>query len=150
MGRLGIGRAGCDDTRAGPFDIFLATPPTRATPPRIRPRFAEPRAKPVGLESATEATHHYVLELDVLVEPVLRAFAAEARLLHAAERRDFGRDDAFVDADHPAFQRLRHAPRAAEIAGVEVRGQAERRVVCRRNRFFFRLETECRANGAEG
>src|SRR5262245_23634398 len=39
------------------------------------------------------APHAEVLDLEELLEAVLRSFAAEPGLLHAAERRDLGRDD---------------------------------------------------------
>ena len=70
-----------------------------------------------------------VLDLEPLVDPVLRALAADAGLLHAAERRDLGRDEAGVDADDAVVERLRDAPDAADVAAVEVRGEAVRRVV---------------------
>ena len=42
--------------------------------------------------------------------PYFEPSRPEARLLHAAERRDLGRDQAGVDADDAVFQRLGHAP----------------------------------------
>src|SRR5206468_9827973 len=53
-----------------------------------------------------------VLDLEKLLEPVLRSFAPEARFLHAAERRDLGRDDAGVDADDAVLERFGDAPDA--------------------------------------
>src|ERR1700760_2263888 len=72
--------------------------------------------------------HHHVFDLDIFFHAVMRAFAPEAALLDAAERGDFGRDQAGVDADHARLQRLRDAPDAAEIARVEIGRQPERRV----------------------
>ena len=66
------------------------------------------------------AAERQVLHLQVVLDAVFGAFAAEAGLLHAAERRDLGRDDAFVDADDAVFQRLGDAPDAADVAGVEI------------------------------
>jgi len=43
--------------------------------------------------------------------------------LRAAERRDLGRDDAFVDADDAVFEPLGHAPDAADVAAVEIGGE---------------------------
>src|SRR2546430_10364528 len=62
-------------------------------------------------------------------EGVFRAFAADAAFLHAAERGDLGRDDALVDADDAVFERLGDAPNAADVAAVEIGGEAEFGVV---------------------
>src|SRR5690606_13958911 len=53
-----------------------------------------------------------ILDLEELLEAVFRALAAYAALLDPAERRHFGRDDAFVDADDAALQRLGGSPGA--------------------------------------
>ena len=50
--------------------------------------------------SSGEPAHAQVLDVEVLVDADPRAFAAEARLLDAAEGGDRRRDDARVDADH--------------------------------------------------
>jgi hypothetical protein len=39
-----------------------------------------------------------VFDFEEFLDAVFRAFAADAALLHAAERGDLGRDDALVDA----------------------------------------------------
>ena len=70
-------------------------------------------------------------------------------LLHAAERRHFGRDDALVDADDAVFQRLGHAHHAADIARVEIGGEAVLRVVRDPDRFGFVLEAEQRRDRPE-
>ena len=80
-------------------------------------------------DHASDASHAQVLDLEPLVDPVLRALAADAGLLDAAERRDLGRDDPGVDAEDPVLQRLRHAPDAGHALAVEVARQAVRRVV---------------------
>jgi hypothetical protein len=54
--------------------------------------------------------------VEVVLDAVLRALAADAGFLDAAEGRDFGGDDAGVDADDAVFQRLGHAPDAADVA----------------------------------
>src|SRR3546814_8228052 len=69
--------------------------------------------------------HAQVLQFQVFLDAVLGTFAAQARLLHTAERPDFVRDDAGVDADDAVFQRFRHAPHARVITRVEVSRQAE-------------------------
>src|SRR5436309_198801 len=60
-----------------------------------------------------EAGHGEVLELEPFLDSVLRAFAADARLLDAAERRHLGRDEAGVQRHDPGLERLAHAPGAA-------------------------------------
>jgi hypothetical protein len=92
----------------------------------------------------------HVLDLEVVLDAVLGAFAAEAGFLHAAEGRHLGRDDAGVDADHAVFQRLGHAPDAAHVAGVEVGGEAELGVVGHADRLGLVLEAEQRRHRAEG
>src|SRR4029453_5970284 len=51
-----------------------------------------------------------VLDLEVLVDAVLRTLAADPRLLHAAERRLGGGNETGIDADHPVLQPFRDAP----------------------------------------
>src|SRR5262245_22617262 len=77
---------------------------------RLRPR----------LQSDTE-----VLDLEELLEAVLRPFAADARFLDAAEGRHFGRNDARIDPDDAVLERLGDAPDAADVAAVEIRREAE-------------------------
>lgn len=65
-----------------------------------------------------------VAHLKVLVDAVLGALPAKARLLDPAEGRGLGGDAALVEAHHPVLQRLRHAPRARQAARVKVGRQA--------------------------
>ena len=76
---------------------------------------------------AVDAAHAEVFDLEELLDAVFRAFAADAAFLHAAERRDLGRDDALVDADDAVFESLGDAPDAVDVAAVE--GGAEFGVV---------------------
>src|SRR5437764_7526110 len=85
-----------------------------------------------------------VLDLDVLVDPVLRAFPAEPRLLDPAERRDLGRDQAGVDPDHAVLERLGHPPDAPDIARVEVRREPEFGAVRELDHFGIGLEADQR------
>src|ERR1043165_631212 len=64
-----------------------------------------------------------VLDLQELVEAVLRTLAAKTRFLDAAKRRHFSRDDPGVDADDAVLERFGDAPDAADVAAVEVRGE---------------------------
>ena len=55
-------------------------------------------------------------------EPQWTTSWADAALLHAAEGRDLGRDDALVDADDAVFEGLGDPPDAADVAAVEIGG----------------------------
>ena len=70
-------------------------------------------------------------------------------MLDAAERRDRGADESGVDADHAALERARHAPHAADIARVEIRGQAEFGVVGKPDGLGLVLEAEQRRHRSE-
>jgi hypothetical protein len=48
------------------------------------------------MKLAVDAAHAEVFDLEELLDAVLRAFAADAAFLRAAEGRDLGRDDALV------------------------------------------------------
>src|SRR6202049_2193196 len=75
---------------------------------------------PLGWQRRLNPRHHHVFDLDIFFHAVMRAFAAEARFLDAAEGGDFGGDQAGVDADHAGFERLRYPPDPAEIARIEI------------------------------
>jgi hypothetical protein len=47
------------------------------------------------------------------------AFAAEARLFDPAKGRDFGGDEAGIDADDPRLQRFDDTPHAGQVAAVK-------------------------------
>ena len=79
--------------------------------------------------STLDAADAEVLELGVVEDAVLRAFAAEARFLDAAERRDLGRDDAGVEADDAVLERLGDAP--ASAPGRACRNRRRGRTRCR-------------------
>src|SRR3954464_1327779 len=64
--------------------------------------------------SAVEPADAGVFHRQVVLDAVFRALAPDTRFLDAAERRDLGRDQAFVDADEPVFERLRDPEGAAE------------------------------------
>src|SRR5688572_28236107 len=91
-----------------------------------------------------------VLDLEELLDAVLGPLAAQSGLLHTAKRRDFRGNQSGVDADHPGFERFRHAPDAADVTTVEVRSKAELGVVGHRDRFLLRAEAEQRRDRAEG
>src|SRR5688572_29633789 len=76
-----------------------------------------------------QITEAEVLDLDVVVDAVVRTFAPDARLFDAAERHLGHRDQAGVDADHAVLERLGHAEDPADVAAVEVARQAELGVV---------------------
>src|SRR4029077_21097418 len=91
-----------------------------------------------------------ILHFDVLLDAVLRSFAADAGLLHASERRDFVGDQTGVHANHAGFDRFAHAPDAAYIARVEIGGEPELAVVRHRHALLFGLEAEQRRHRTEG
>src|ERR1700737_3782140 len=52
--------------------------------------------------------HRHVLRLQKLHQPLMRAFAADAGLLHAAERRGRIGDEPAIETDHAELELLRH------------------------------------------
>src|SRR6266567_8527436 len=81
-------------------------------------------SKDAQCRSVLDPAHAQVLHLEVLLDAVLGALAADAAFLDAAEGRDLRGDDALVDADDAVFERLGSAPDAADVAAVEVGGEA--------------------------
>src|SRR3954453_4494327 len=65
-----------------------------------------------------------VLRLQVLGQALVATLAADAALLHPAERRRRVADVPAVDPDHAELERLAQPPPAGEIAGVDVGDQA--------------------------
>src|SRR5579863_3607590 len=88
-----------------------------------------------------DAGHHHVFDFEIFFHAVMRAFAADAGFLDAAEGGNFGGDQAGIDADHARLQRFRHPPDAAEIASIEIRREPKRRLVAHRDHVGFILET---------
>src|SRR5690606_30623645 len=84
----------------------------------------------------------HVLGLHELQEPLGAPLAAEAALLGAAERGGRVRDQASVEADHPALQALRQAQAAGQVGGVEVADEAVLGVVDRRQQLRLVLEAD--------
>src|SRR6516164_9952862 len=76
-----------------------------------------------------DAAHAEVFDFEEFLDAVLRAFAADAAFLHAAEGGDLGRDDALVDADNAIFKGFGDAPDAADVTAVEIGREAELGVV---------------------
>src|SRR6516225_11881995 len=97
-----------------------------------------------------DAAHAEVFDFEEFLDAVLRAFAADAAFLHAAEGGDLGRDDAFVDADDAVFERLGDAPDAADVAAVEIGGETEFRVVGHLDRLVFAFEAIERGHRTKG
>src|SRR5262245_1518868 len=93
--------------------------------------------------------HRHVLRLEELHQTLVCALAAEARLLHAAERcRRIG-DEAAVEADHAELELLRHAHAAAQVLGVEVGDEPVLGVVGALDRLLIGLEGLDRRDGPE-
>src|ERR1700682_2264368 len=85
---------------------------------RPTPLFPRALGGPDTVSSDVDAAQAQVLHLEVVLDAVFRAFAADAAFLHAAEWRDLGRDDALVDADDAVFERLGDPPDADDVAAV--------------------------------
>src|ERR1051325_10718668 len=93
--------------------------------------WAQPRAScPARFPACTTACSHLsarpgsptggdVFRLGEFQESLVRALAADAGLLHAAERRRRVRHDAAVEADHPGLECLADPQPAAQITGVD-------------------------------
>src|SRR6185436_11002141 len=75
-------------------------------------------------ETLLDPAHAEVFDLEEILDAVFGALAADAGFLHAAEGGDFGGDDALVDADDAVFERFGDAPDAAQVARVEIGGEA--------------------------
>src|SRR6478672_10746138 len=80
------------------------------------------------LRSADPAQAH-ILEIQIFLDPVLAALAAHAALLDATEGCDLDRDHPVIDADHAHLHGLGDAEDAADVAGVEIAGEADIGVV---------------------
>src|SRR5215210_2578577 len=102
-----------------------------------------------GTGSAVDAAEAEVFDFEKFLDAVFRAFAADAAFLHAAERRDFGRDYALVDADDAVFERLGDPEDAADVAAVEIGGETEFGVVRHLYRLRLGLEAVERRDRAE-
>src|SRR5688572_15114350 len=100
--------------------------------------------------SVRDASKAQVLDLEELLNSVLRSLAAETGFLHAAKGRDLRGDQASVDPDYARFEGLGHSPHTADGATVERRGQAEPGVVGHRDGLFLCLEAEGRGDRSEG
>ena len=98
-----------------------------------------------GLDAQAE-----VFDFQVILDPVLGAFTAQARGLDAAERRHFVGDQPGVDADHAVFQGFGHTEYTAHVLRVEVRRQTELGVVGHRDHFGFVFEAEQRRQRTKG
>src|SRR5829696_2145680 len=79
----------------------------------------------------------YVLRLQVLLDALYTSFAAEARVLDAAEGGGGVGDHALVEADHARFDALADAQGTLEITGVDVGHEAVFGVVGGGDGIFF-------------
>jgi hypothetical protein len=101
----------------------------------------------LGLRNSAEAE---VFDFQVFVHAVLGAFAAQAGFFYPAERRDFGGDEASVDADDAVFEGFGDAPDARQILPIKIGGETEFGGVGERDGFGFGCEAEQRGDLAEG
>src|SRR3954452_6512133 len=90
-----------------------------------------------------------VLELEVFVDPVDRALAAQARLLDAAEGGDLVRHHAGVDPDDAGLEGSCDPPGARRVLSEQVGGQPVFGVVGPSDSFGLALELDERKDRAE-
>src|ERR1017187_8202828 len=93
--------------------------------------------------------HRHILRLEKFHHALVRAFAAEAGLLGAAERRRRIGDKAAVQADHAEIELFRNAHAAAQVLGEQIGHKAVFGVVGALDRFVLGLEALNRANDTE-
>ena len=100
------------------------------------------------LDDHCDAADAEVLDLEPLLDAVLRALAADARLLDAAERHDLGGDEPGVDAVDAVLERLREPPDARRCRACSSTRRA--RTACRSRRGPPRSSVVKRAMPATG
>src|SRR4051794_34743604 len=97
----------------------------------------------------SDSADREVLDLEPLLDAVLRALAANARLLDAAERHDLGGDEPRVDAVDAVLERLGQPPDASHVARVVVGRKSVRRVVRLTHRLILGREPRDAGDRAE-
>src|SRR5262249_28832003 len=93
--------------------------------------------------------HRDVLRLQKLHHPFVRPFAADARLLHAAEWGGRVGDQTAVEADHAEVELLGDAHAAIHVFGVEVGDQTVFGVVCALDHLALGFEALYRRHRTE-
>src|SRR4051794_29140836 len=111
-------------------------------PPTISPEL-------LILSSVSIDLHAYVLRLGEEVERLEAAFAADAALLHPAERDAEVAEEPAVDPDGAAVDGCGDAVCAGEVAGPDARREAVARRVRERDRLGLISERRDRHDGAE-
>src|SRR5690349_9393422 len=92
-------------------------PPSPAACPFLCSAISLPTSagdSPSATRGSLGQRHRDVLRLEVLLDPLGAALAAEARVLYAAERRAGVGDHPLVEADHAGLQALDDAKGAAQ------------------------------------
>src|SRR3954454_18751449 len=98
------------------------------------------RLRPWAARRSRSPRHRNVLCLQEFHQPLMRALAADAGLLHAAERRRRIGDEPAVEADHTEVEPLGDAHAAAEVLSIQVSNEAIFGVVRTRHDFVLGLE----------
>src|ERR1700674_4816872 len=96
-----------------------------------------------------QAADRGVFDLEEALDTVFRPLAADAGLLHTAERRHLSGDDALVDADDAVFQTFHGSKDASDIAGIEIGGKTVFGVVCHSDGIRVLFEPKQRDDGSE-
>jgi hypothetical protein len=93
--------------------------------------------------------HRDILRLQELHQPFVRAFTANARLLHTTKRRSRIRNKAPIYSDHAEVELFLHSHAAAQILGVEIGDEAILRVIGAPDHVFLGFERLQRGHRSE-
>ena len=110
---------------------------------------AERQSRSSRASSLFESAKAEVFDFEEVIDAIVRTFASKSRLFDSAERGHFVGDESCVDANHPAFQRLRRPPDAADVTAVKIAGETEFGVVGHGNALLVAFETEERSQWPE-
>src|SRR5262245_34016409 len=94
-----------------------------ASPSSVLPKTSPSIAPHVMLDAQPADAH--IFGIEIVLDALMSTLLAKTGLLDTAERRLDRGDEAFIHADHTVFQPFHDTEGAAEIAGVEIGGEAE-------------------------
>src|SRR6266550_4541805 len=89
-----------------------------------------------------QAADRGIFDLEEAFDAVFRTLPTDAGLLHAAEGRHLGGDDAFIDADDAVLKAFHDTEDAPDIARIEIGGKPVFGVVCHADGVRIVLEPE--------
>src|SRR5713226_6499541 len=129
--------------KSGPAPSWLRCRTLQPPGSRLRP------VAPAARISAGSEPHEHCLEARIVFDRLLTALAAEARLLHAAERRDHVERQCVVYPDRPSPQALDQCVGPRNILGVDGGGEAVDRVVSLTDGVVHVVERDDRQDRSE-